>query len=249
MRLLAAVTAMCLAGMSIAATAPKAEDIAKTVKIMPLGDSITAAPGCWRALLWKKLQDSGMNNTDFVGSQPGHKCGFDYDSENEGHSGFKATSIATKKQLPPWLKKAGPDIVMMHLGTNDMWRKGSPKKTIKAFSTLVKQMRKNNPNMVILVAQIIPMNPSDCKGCSKVARQLNRAIAKWAPTKSTKKSPITVVDCFTGFDTGKDTKDGVHPNKSGDKKLAECWFEPLSAAIKQVGGREEESRCKCEPEM
>ncbi|PGH01982.1 hypothetical protein GX51_04914 [Blastomyces parvus] len=247
MRLLAAVTAVCLAGMSIAAATPKAEDIAKTVKIMPLGDSITGSPGCWRALLWKKLQEADITNTDFVGSEPGHDCGFDYDSENEGHSGYRATSIASKKQLPPWLKKAQPDIVMMHLGTNDVWRNVKPKDIIKAFSTLVKQMRKNNPNMVILVAQIIPMNPSDCESsqsCGKVARQLNRAIAKWAPKKSTEKSPITVVDCFTGFDTEKDTKDGVHPNKSGDKKIAKCWFEPLSTAIKQVSGREGESTCK-----
>ncbi|KKZ68277.1 hypothetical protein EMCG_06033 [[Emmonsia] crescens] len=235
MRFLVAATAVaCLAGMGIAIAVPKVEEGAKTVKIMPLGDSITGAPGCWRALLWKKLQDAEITNTDFVGSLRGGDCGFDYDSENEGHAGFKATSIAAKKQLPPWLQKAHPDIVMMHLGTNDVWRKISPKNIIQAFSILVKQMRKNNPNMVILVAQITPMNPCGCKTCSKVAEELNHAIAKWAPTKSTCQSPITVVDCFTGFDAAKDTGDGVHPNKAGNKKLANCWFNPLSAAIKHV---------------
>lgn len=94
-----------------------------------------------------------------MGSLRGGNCGFDYDSENEGHAGFKATSIAAKKQLPPWLQKAHPDIVMMHLGTNDVWRNISPKNTIKAFSILVKQMRKNNPNMVILVNSIILIFP------------------------------------------------------------------------------------------
>ncbi|KAL2373663.1 hypothetical protein RJZ57_001864 [Blastomyces gilchristii] len=44
--------------------------------------------------------------------------------------------------------------------------------------------------MAILVAQIIPMDPRDRKGCSKAARQLNRAIERWAPTKSTEKSPV-----------------------------------------------------------
>src|SRR4051794_2628057 len=37
-----------LAGPATAATS--------TVRIMPLGDSITAGPGCWRAMLWNKLQ-------------------------------------------------------------------------------------------------------------------------------------------------------------------------------------------------
>src|SRR4051812_34204913 len=29
------------------------------VRIMPLGDSITGSPGCWRALLWNRLQSGG----------------------------------------------------------------------------------------------------------------------------------------------------------------------------------------------
>jgi hypothetical protein len=36
------------------------------VRIMPLGDSITAGPGCWRAYLWNQLQTAGFTNIDFV---------------------------------------------------------------------------------------------------------------------------------------------------------------------------------------
>lgn len=41
--------------------------------------------GCWRALLWQKLQQGGIKNTDFVGTLAGQGCGFQYDGENEGH--------------------------------------------------------------------------------------------------------------------------------------------------------------------
>ena len=58
---------------------------------MPLGDSITAGPGCWRAYLWNQLQTAGYSNIDFVGGvNDGGGCnpGFTYDFDHEGHSGF-----------------------------------------------------------------------------------------------------------------------------------------------------------------
>ena len=61
------------------------------VRIMPLGDSITAGPGCWRALLWDDLQRTGYPNTDFVGTQTGGGCSVAHDGDHEGHSGFSVT--------------------------------------------------------------------------------------------------------------------------------------------------------------
>lgn len=86
------------------------------------------------------------------------------------------------------------------------------------------------------VAQIIPMSPDGCTTCGQGVEDLNAAIAEWAPTLSTANSNITVVDCFTGFDSTTDTGDGVHPNEAGDEKLADSWYEPLAKAIQQVGG-------------
>jgi hypothetical protein len=40
--------------------APKVDSAAAAaVKVMPLGDSITGSPGCWRAKLWTRLQSNG----------------------------------------------------------------------------------------------------------------------------------------------------------------------------------------------
>jgi hypothetical protein len=80
------------------------------------------------------------------------------------------------------------------------------------------------------------MNPSSCSECGARVVTYNAAIAAWAPGKSTTTSPITVVDCWTGFNTATDTGDGVHPNDSGNQKLAKCWYEPLKAAISAAGG-------------
>ncbi|KAH8912330.1 SGNH hydrolase [Coniochaeta sp. PMI_546] len=203
-----------------------------TIKIMPLGDSITGSPGCWRALLWRKLQDAKITNTDFVGTLPAQGCGFTYDGENEGHGGYLATGIVSNKQLPGWLSKTNPDVVMMHLGTNDVWNNKSPDEILAAFSTLLGQMRDNKKTMKVLVAQIIPMNPPNCAQCAQRVIALNKAIPDWAAAKNTTESPITVVDCWTGFDDAKDTNDGVHPNSSGNQKMANCWFDPLVRVLK-----------------
>jgi len=206
----------------------------QVVRIMPLGDSITGSPGCWRALLWRRLQQASITNTKFVGSLPAQGCGFAYDGANEGHGGILATGIVARRELPGWLQSAKPDIVMMHLGTNDVWNNKSPDEILAAFSTMVDWMRESNAKIKILVAQIIPMNPPNCKECGKRVEALNKGIVGWAQGKNTTSttSPIKVVDCWTGFDTAKMTGDGVHPNSAGNEKLAACWFDELARAIK-----------------
>jgi len=204
---------------------------AAPVRIMPLGDSITGSPGCWRALLWNRLQSTGFTNIDFVGTLPPQGCAIAYDGDNEGHGGILATNMANQNQLPPWLAATHPDIVIMHLGTNDVWNNLSPATILAAFGTLVDQMRASNPSMKILVAKIIPMNPSNCAECGQRVVNLNNAIPAWAAGKSTAASPITVVDQWTGFSTATDTGDGVHPNDSGNQKISDHWYPALTSAL------------------
>ncbi|MEU8612095.1 cellulose binding domain-containing protein [Actinoplanes sp. NPDC048791] len=202
------------------------------VKVMALGDSITGSPGCWRALLWQRLQQAGRaSSVDFVGTLPGQGCGFTYDGENEGHGGFLATNVADQNQLPGWLSATDPDVVMMHFGTNDVWSNRSPATILAAFTKLVGQMRASNPAMKILVAQILPMTPSNCAECTQRVIDFNAAIPAWAAATSTAASPVTVVDQWTGFNTATDTPDGVHPNDNGNRKIADRWYPALLAAI------------------
>jgi lysophospholipase L1-like esterase len=198
------------------------------IRVMPLGDSITGSPGCWRALLWNQLQNAGYQDIDFVGTLGPQGCSVPYDGDNEGHGGALVTNVAAQNQLPGWLSATRPDVVLMHFGTNDAWSNISPTRILDAYSTLVGQMRASNPNMKILVAQIIPMNPSSCPECAGRVVALNAAIPDWAAAISTAASPVVVVDQWSGFDTAVDTYDGVHPNSAGDQKMANRWFPALT---------------------
>jgi lysophospholipase L1-like esterase len=128
-----------------------------------------------------------------------------------------------------------PDVVLMHFGTNDVWNAISTDNIINAYSAVVDALRAANPKVIVLVAQIIPMNVTSstcsgctCAGCATAVPALNTRIASWAPTKSTAMSPIIVVDQYTGFDATADTRDGVHPNTSGSTKMATKWKAALT---------------------
>ncbi|MFD1829480.1 GDSL-type esterase/lipase family protein [Streptomyces desertarenae] len=217
------------------APAPLAAPAAGPVRIMPLGDSITGSPGCWRALLWNRLQAAGHTNVDFVGTLGPQGCGQPHDGDNEGHGGALVTTVAERNQLPAWLSATRPDIVVMHFGTNDVWSNRSPDAILAAYSTLVDQMRASNPRMKVLVAQIIPMDPETCGECARRVVALNERIPQWARAESTAESPVVAVDQWTGFSTAEDTYDGVHPDASGDEKIAARWF-PALAGLLSGGG-------------
>jgi len=215
-------TQALLIALVLLSTGPTVSAQAAPTRIMPLGDSITGSPGCWRALLWNRLQSSGYTNIDFVGTLGPQGCGVTYDGDNEGHGGYLVTNVANQDMLVPWLAATNPDIVLMHFATNDVWSSIPPTTILTAYSKLVNQMRANNPNMKIIVAQIIPLNPSTCTACAQRAIDFNATIPGWASSKSTAQSPIIVVDQWTGFNTATDTYDGVHPNDDGHRALADA---------------------------
>jgi lysophospholipase L1-like esterase len=232
---LALTLALIAAAVVLVAIRPSASQAAAPVRVMPLGDSITGSPGCWRALLWNRLQNTGFTDVDFVGTLPPQGCGVAHDGDNEGHGGFLATNIANQNLLPGWLAATRPDVVLMHLGTNDVWNNLSPQQILGAYTTLVNQMRASNPAMRILVAQIIPMNPANCADCGNRVVAFNAAIPAWAGGLSTAQSPITVVDQWTGFSTSADTADGVHPNgTTGIQKMSDRWYPALAAVLRGV---------------
>ncbi len=72
-----------------------ADAAAEPVRIMPLGDSITGSPGCWRALLWNQLQSAGHTDIDFVGTLPAQGCGVAHDGDN------RATAASSPRPSPP----------------------------------------------------------------------------------------------------------------------------------------------------
>ena len=203
---------------------------------------LTTPQTCWRAYLWQKLQTAGITNIDFVGSHatPSGNCTLSgtpvpFDKDNEGHSGARVTDYASKNQLPPWLSAAKPDIILMHVGTNDAVANIASADVIAAYDVLLGQMRASNPRNVLLVSKLIPIDPRLFgQGVSDRIVEYNGAMEGWVERVSTGRSPVVLVDMFTGFDVGSMTREGEHPNEKGDVFFAEKFFPVLKDLLVRV---------------
>ncbi|KAF2708753.1 carbohydrate esterase family 3 protein [Pleomassaria siparia CBS 279.74] len=236
-----------LLSLATLASTTLAQNTTTRLRYMPFGDSITEII-CWRSKLWDKLQATEWATVDFVGSgKIDNICNdVEYDRDNEGHSGFLATDIAKKKQLDGWLEANPADVISMHLGTNDIVQQNKPTADIiDAFTTLVASMRTSNPRMKIVVAQIIPIFFDSPNAQIQV---LNKAIVPWAQGLNTTASPIWVVDQYTNLSVTSDLRDGIHPNDSGDVKMANVWYPALvnafAIAIADKAGKAENNTDK-----
>lgn len=205
------------------------------VKIMPLGDSITQgnrANVSYRRPLWKLLKSQGYA-VDFVGSLQIQQDGEvgeedrDFDLDHEGHWGWRVDEILP--QVEEWTKTTKPDIVLVHLGTNDIAQQQDLKETIAELKQVIAKLRNANPRVKVLLAQVIPLQGSEAR-----YQDFNRLVQALALQTSTKQSPVVSVDQFSGFlaEAGKDTYDGAHPNAIGEKKMAQRWFTALKPFLK-----------------
>jgi lysophospholipase L1-like esterase len=205
----------------------------KTWRVMPIGDSITEASGSrnsYRRPLWHSLNNAGYN-INFVGSRNGNRDGQvpnpDFDTQHEGHWGWKADRFLDNNNILNWAQTHQPDIALIHLGTNDIFNGQSVSGTIAEIGQLIDVLRSVNPNIMVLVAKIIPTSDPGRPSLTP----FNDAIPALVASKNTARSPVRLVDQNAGFNASVDTYDGVHPDLSGENKMAARWFDALVPLI------------------
>jgi lysophospholipase L1-like esterase len=127
----------------------------------------------------------------------------------------------------------------MLLGTNDILiGKKSTGDVLQAYGVLVGQMRAANPKIRIIFSNLLPLDPKRWpKTAAEGIVNLNAGIKQYAPSLSTRDSPVVYVDNFADFDAVNDTVDGEHPNDAGNEKMANKFFAPTRDAIKAVSAK------------
>lgn len=216
--------------------------VAGTVKIMPLGDSITkgsvstpeeAKYPTYRYWLWNDLVENGYD-VDFVGSwsAPDFK-NFTFDQDNEGHGGYSTDEILhgipndkwQQGHLSQWIQGYEYDVVLLLIGTNDVVREVPLNETVTNIKKMVKVVRQRNPHVAVFIATLPP---------TKVYRQglidLNQEIPGIVEELDTKESRVILVEQYYGYNGTEDNQPPlfVHPCTSGEKKLAKNWYDALS---------------------
>ena len=187
------------------------------VKIMPLGDSITYGEGDpnrggYRTLLGTLLAEDGYQ-IDFVGSQKSGEAILP-DGDNEGHPGWRITNIREAIQSEGWLETYQPDIILLHIGSNDL-RHGRGVYARDNLSALLDEILARLPDVRIIVAQIIPTR----WGSEVDHRIYNEAIPSVAASKGERVSVVDMRDILIKSDF----MTLYHPNTSGYDKMARAW--------------------------
>jgi acyl-CoA thioesterase I len=203
-----------------------------TLRIMPLGDSITEAAvghNSYRRDLYFNLKRVGCK-FDFVGSQSGvygapSAPNGDFDQRHEGHWGWRVDEIAS--QVTSYIAYASPDIVLIHLGSNDIFQNENPANVAQELGSLIDTIRQVKPDTEIMLAKLISSSYN-----SQGITALNALIDGVASSRSyAPYPPVIVVDQASGY-LPYDNYDGVHPAPSGEARIARRW----SRAIFELAG-------------
>jgi len=170
-------------------------------------------------------------SVDFVGSRRGTNMGTnfsdnDWDIDHDGHTSATASQVLNgglphghSGSLKVWAPVYQADIAVIYLGTNDIRQGRSTQAIIDTFKSIIAELRAANSGVDIVVTQIPYWNYGAYGGNKNAVDALNAAIPSLAGL-ATIESKVEIVDLNSNYSLG-DHRDGIHPNESGAKKIAE----------------------------
>jgi VCBS repeat-containing protein len=232
------------------------------IRIMPMGDSITYDVHSndtrpieerisYRKALWESLA-GGFYYVDFVGNKP---AGSGFDLDNAGFSGITSegllsvlnSGINTEPIIEDVIETDGPylnyyptDVILLHIGTNDIFRYGLPTDiSVGNVAAILDEIDRYSPNVTVILAEIVNFSESAPTDWTIATTNLNAAVSAMAQERIENGDKIMVVNMETGagldyqidsdgappFDH--DFWDQVHPNDLGYGKMAPLWLANL----------------------
>ncbi|MDD5688227.1 MAG: discoidin domain-containing protein [Elusimicrobia bacterium] len=210
------------------------------VRIMPLGDSITAFNPNYRTHLWTLLNpDTDHPNLDFVGSVTDNNCP---DPNHEGHGGYTIGGLGNPPEhnglynnIDAWLTLNQPDIILLHIGTNDVgsFTGDLLANTPDRLSALIDKITTKLPDIKIYVVSIIPIASYGAKTVTELHNDVtkyNNAIPSVVAAKQKQGKKVYFVDMNTEANIipATDLRDGCHVSQSGADKMADVWYSHLT---------------------
>lgn len=235
--------AMCVSLLSILVSTTT---IARTVRIMPLGDSITAGEHYGRPAFGERtgyrkplyeLLRANTYDVNFVGSLNwGFNVTPSFDCDHEGHPGWTASQIASN--VYRWLEQNPPDIILAHVGTNGL-SVNNDKDVERMLDEIDRYETDHDVEITVFLARIIHRYKVDSSATTTAFNDNVEAMALSRIWNQGDKIVIVDMENGAGIDyraNGVDmwgtTYPGVgydlyHPSGHGNMKMAKLWFERL----------------------
>jgi len=227
-----------------------------TIRIMPLGDSITAGehygyPTNGERIGYRKplyeLMVANAYDVNFVGSL---HWGFDmtppFDCDHEGWPGWQASQIAAN--VYRWLEQNPPDIILAHVGTN-----GLSADNVKDVEQMLNEIDRyeidNDAEIIVFLARIIHRYEMDSSAITTAFNDNVEAMALSRVQNQGDKIIMVDMENGAGIDYMADgvdmlgttypkvSYDRYHPTDQGNTKMAKLWFEHLDIFLERYKAR------------
>lgn len=219
-----------------------ASALATPMRVMTLGDSITAADPGYRGFLNRLLVQNGYE-VEFVGSVKSTNAVDGLTFRHEGHGGFTigpGPSYLDKfvgagkgnldANLEKWLQ-ADPHIILLLIGVNEYFNiRGMQNINPDVdgpirLAALVDRILSLKPEAHLLVGNLLPV---------KYKKDFALAFNTAMPGLLGKEERVTLVDLRgkTEFSDEDWLPDGTHPSPAGHEKIAKVWYEALRPHLK-----------------
>lgn len=200
-------------------------DSPKRFTIMGLGDSIMEGGANFQSYLfplWERLFTAGYQ-FDIVGPRVA-KCRIGA-LNHGGFSGKKAEFLDA--HIDSIYRQYPADLVLLHAGHNHFDTEKPVSGIIRAQESIIRKIQAINPDVKILVAQVIP---SGKLPKYSYIQELNKDIAN--AIEKMHNANVILVNQALNFDWQKHTiSDKVHPNRAGAEQMAEVWFQALQQIL------------------
>lgn len=228
--------------------------MAQTVKILPLGDSLTRGnndinypngdiPGGYRRLLSIRLAEADCAH-DFLGTKSDNAAE-EVDPHHEGYPGLRTDQLLA---LLPVALAQQPDTVLLIAGTNDIMQAVPVATAATNLGNIIEQINGTLPACRLYVAAIPPISgtvnwfgqtPAVMNVNANYYNTLVRGLVQQHAAQGRK---VTLVDMnalivMTDPDPAKNfyqTGDGIHPGQAGYDQLAELWFAAIHTGAPMV---------------
>jgi acyl-CoA thioesterase I len=194
--------------------------------VLPLGDSITegvpTADG-YRALLRQQLMDVGIT-VNYVGSLRSPA------GAHEGWTGYTAGELLPLARAT--LARTRPDLVLLHIGTNDLGLGipldesiGHVRKLLELIDKSGTPDRRPRVFLAKIIGRNLPFEVPD-----RALATYNDRLAALAEDRRRAGQPVELVDLHAVVDPSRHLDDALHPNPEGYARMAAGW----AAAIRRV---------------
>lgn len=205
----------------------------KSPRILALGDSITygingdntAGTGGYRTPLWNRLKAKGMPVTP-VGPQPGPPDG----SRHAGYPGWRVRDLAdgvpgTSPSAVSMMYAYAPDVVLLHIGTNDFGFRDDMANAAGRASALIDSLMAARPSARIFVARIVD---SYAPVPMPEVAAYNDAVQAHVAKLGASGKRVYGVNVNAAVTNASDLGDGVHPTDATYARMAGIWEQKLT---------------------